>query len=95
LSQDDLEKLDLINTIVATLKSNGIENTITTIDITNKRDIILELGDDEKQINIGDGSDINTKALYIKKILETEVGHSGTIYIDGDLNEGYVYFREQ
>lgn len=81
LNQDDLEKLDSINTIVATLRSNGIENTITQIDISEKKDIILNLEYDGKQVYIGDSSDMNTKALYIKKILETESGH----------NRNYIY----
>lgn len=95
LNQEDLEKIDMINTILLSLKSNEIENAITSIDITDKKNIILHLANDEKDVYIGDESDINTKILYMKKILESESGRAGTIYINGKLDDGYVYFREQ
>lgn len=82
LGQSDLEKLDNINNILGALRSNGIENTITSIDLSDKKNYILTLGNDGKEIYLGDGTDINAKALYIKKILEAEAGNSGTIYLN-------------
>lgn len=95
LKQEDLEKLEVLNNILSTLKNNGVENIITSIDITNKKDFILKLENEGKEIHIGDGTDFNTKALYIKKILEFEEEHNGIIYINKDLDDGYVYFKEQ
>ena len=72
--------------------------TLTPNDVylfASKNNIILNLNDDQKTIYIGDGTDLNTKVLYAKKMLENEVGHSGIIFVNGDLNEGHAYFREQ
>ena len=95
LNKEDLEKIDIINNILSSLKNNGIESRIYAIDASDKKEIVLQLQDDQKTVYIGDGSDLNTRALYLKKILENEVGHSGTIYVNGDLDESYVYFKEQ
>ena len=95
LNQEDLEKLDIVNNILATLNSNNVENQITSIDVTDKKNFVLNLESDGKEVYIGDGSDLNTKILYMKKILESEANHNGIIYINGKLDEGYVYFKEQ
>ncbi|MBR1540122.1 MAG: FtsQ-type POTRA domain-containing protein [Clostridia bacterium] len=95
LNQNDLEKLDTVNNIISTIRSNNIENVITSIDVTDKKNFILHLDNDGKEVYLGDGSDMNTKVLYMKKILESEAGNTGIIYINGNLDEGYVYFREQ
>ena len=95
MNQKDLEKIEIINNIISTLKSNEIENRISALDVTDKKEIVLQLQDDQKTVYIGDGSDLTTRSLYLKKILENEAGHSGTIYVNGDLDENYVYFKEQ
>ena len=95
LEKEDLEKLEIVNNILSVLKNNDIQNVINSIDITDKNNIILNLDEDGKSIYLGNGNDLNTKALYIKKILEKESGHTGAIYINGKLDEGYVYFKEQ
>lgn len=95
LEQEDLEKLDIVNNIISTIRSNNIENQITSIDMTDKKNFILHLDQEGKEVYLGDGSNMNTKVLYMKKILEAESGHTGIIYINGNLDEGYVYFKEQ
>ena len=95
LNKEDLEKLEIINNILASFESNGVLNRIYTINAEDKNNIILNLNDDQKTIYIGNGTDLNTKVLYAKKMLENEAGHSGIIFVNGDLNEGHAYFREQ
>ena len=95
LNSIDIEKLQVVNNIMSVIQSNGIENVITSVDITDKKNFVLNLENDGKTVQLGDGSDLNTKILYMKKILEKEVGNTGIIYIGGDLDEGYVYYREQ
>ncbi len=95
LNKQDLEKLEVVNNIIASMESNGVSNRIYTINVENKDDFVLQLDDDKKSVHIGDGSNLNTRILYMKKILESEIGHSGVIYVNGDLDESYVYFREQ
>jgi len=95
LNQKDLEKLDMVNQILSNFKSNNVENTVNSIDVSDKKDFVLRLDGEGKEVHLGDGSDINTRVLYMKKILESEAGHTGIIYINGNLDEGYVYFKEQ
>lgn len=95
INKSDLDKLESINLIIDTLKNNEIDNTINSIDVTNSQNIILHLEADGKEVYLGDVKDINTKVLYMKKILEVEAGNTGIIYINGNLDEGYVYFKEQ
>ena len=95
LEQEDLEKLDIVNNILDNLKSNNVENEITSVDVGDKKNYILHLENDGKEVYIGDGTNLNTKVLYMKKILEAEEGNTGIIYINGNLDEGYVYFKEQ
>ena len=95
LNQKDLEKLDMVNQILSNFKSNNVENTVNSIDVSDKKDFVLRLDSEGKEVHLGDGSDINTRVLYMKKILESETGHTGIIYINGNLDEGYVYFKEQ
>ena len=53
--------------------------------------------DDKKDAYLGDGSNLNTKILYIKEIVEKyEVDKEGTIYVDGDFSNKFkAYFREK
>lgn len=95
LNQKDLERIEVVNNILATLKSNDIENKVSAVDVTDKKEIVLQLQDDQKTVYIGDGSDLTTRCLYLKKVLENEAGHSGIIYVNGDLDNKYVYFKEQ
>ena len=87
--------MEVVNHILATLKSNDIENKVSAVDVTDKKEIVLQLQDDQKTVYIGDGSDLTTRCLYLKKVLENEAGHSGIIYVNGDLDNKYVYFKEQ
>lgn len=95
LNNEDLKRIEVINNIMLALKNNGVENKINTIDVENKEDFILQLDEENKSVHIGDGSDLNTRVLYMKKILEVEKEHSGIIYVNKDLDENYVYFKEQ
>ena len=38
---------------------------------------------------------LKERMYYVKAILDQEVGHRGTIYVNGNLNEGFTpYFSE-
>ena len=95
LNSEDLEKIEVVNNIMFALNSNGIKNKINTIDVNNKDDFVLQLDEEHKIVHIGNGNDLNTRVLYMKKILEVENEHNGIIYVNGNLDESYVYFKEQ
>lgn len=94
LNNEDLDKLNIVNNIINISKENSIENTITSIDINDERNYTLFLENENKTVYLGNCKDLNTRILYMKAILEKESGKSGEIYINADLDTGYVYFKE-
>lgn len=95
LETNDLKKLEVAIAIMTIAKENEIETKIKTIDISNKNEYILYL-DDNKIANLGNSSNLTTKMLYIKKIMETEVGEEGTIFVNGDFSNKFkAYFRKK
>ena len=95
LEINDLEKLQVVHKILEAATSNDMYNLITEINIENGDNYILWLEDEDKEIYIGDGSDLNTKMLYIQKILNEERGKKGEIIINEDVNKTRPYFREE
>lgn len=97
LNQTDTQNIYKIEKVTEGLKKiEGLDLSEVKINIKNENDFIIYLKNENKKIYIGDGSDLSNKMLYIKKILENEKDNSGTIFINGNLNEGFKpYFREE
>lgn len=81
---EDLEKLETVLKIVESAKSNDVYNLITSIDISDGNNFILYLNNEGHTVEFGDGSNINTKILYMKDINIRESGNSGTIILYSD-----------
>lgn len=49
-----------------------------------------------KTVYLGDASDINTRILYLKGIIEEEKGIEGDVIINGELNnsKGVIFRRK-
>jgi len=94
LNSEDLEKLDKANDIMDCTKSNNVSDLINTLDITDDKNYTLHIDAEQKVVYLGDCKDLNTRILYMKSILEKEKGNKGEIYINADLDKGYVYFKE-
>ena len=96
LCEEDLEKLETVLKIVETATSYEIENTITKIDITDKKNYTLLLETEKKTVYLGDASNLNNKMLYVQIMLKEEKGNTGRVFVNGDLNNGFKpYFREE
>lgn len=95
LIEDDLNRLGVILRIMESANSNSIDSYITKIDITDSKNYTLIFETKGKTAYIGNGSNINDRMRYIKVILEKEEGIEGEIFVNGDLNEDKVYFREK
>lgn len=94
LEVDDLKKLDTVIQIMEAAKSNGINEIITTIDISDGNNFILEILNENKTVQFGDGTDINVKILWIVALVEKEKGIAGEIVLNvPDIKK--VYFREK
>ena len=90
----DLQSLDIIMQIMDTAKSHGISNSIKTIDITDKSNLILEIPSEEKTVQFGDETNINVKILWIVDLISREKGIEGEIVLNvQDIKK--IYFREK
>lgn len=95
LCTEDLERLGVISKIAELAKVNDIYTIITGIDISNKENIKLIFETEEKVAYLGDSTNMNTKILMIKSILEKEEGKPGEIFLNFDLNKKNPIFRER
>lgn len=95
LGTRDLSKLSDVLKITETANSYKLYQYIDKIDVTNSKDYIVYMQEFDKTIHIGDTSDLNNKLLHLREILSNTEGKSGSIFINGNLNEGFKpYFRE-
>lgn len=91
LEEKDLEKMENILHIMQQAEKIEIVNQVQQID--TKGEYILHLNSDSIIINLGDATNLNNRMYYVKAIMQKENGNSGTIYVNGNLNEGFVpYF---
>lgn len=89
LEENDLEKMENILHILDNAQDIEIKDKITKID--TKEEYILYLESQNIVINLGNvtTTTINDKMLYVQAILKNEDGKSGTIFVNGNLNEGF------
>ena len=90
---DDLQKMNMVIKIFETAKTSGIGDLITKIDISNSKNYTIGLEGEGKTVYLGDCSDLNTRIIYLKAILDANQGRSGEIFLDVDLNTEKEYFR--
>lgn len=95
LCTEDLQKLDDILQIMKAAESNEIANIVTKINISDKQDYVLELKSEKKTVHVGDTSNLSTKMLYIKSILEQNKKIEGEILVNTDLNNKWAIFRKK
>lgn len=93
INVEDLKKMDTVIKIYEVASSNGIGNLITKIDISNDKNYSLILETEGKTVYLGDCSNLNTRILTLKSILEASTGKTGEIFLNVDLNSENVYFR--
>ncbi len=94
LCQDDLKKFEVITSIVDIAKNYEVDTYITKIDVGDINDVKLELQTEQKTVYLGSCSDLNTRILYMKDIIEKEKGIKGEMFINGNLTQDKVFFRE-
>ena len=94
LNVEDLEKLNDVIHIFNTAKSNQIEN-INAIDISDRQNYILKIDSEKKEVFLGDASNLTTKMLFIKSILDANTNIPGTIFVNRDLSNKGAFFNEE
>ena len=96
LNMDDLSKLEMVLKIMDTIAISGITEIVNEINISDKNNYTLIFTEEGKTAYIGDGSNLTDRInIYLKAILQNEKGKSGEIFINGDINQDKVYFREK
>jgi len=90
LEEKDLGKMENILHIEEEIKKIEI-GTIEKID--TKDEYILHYDGDKIIINLGDATNLANRMYYVRAILEQEKGNSGTLYVNGNINDGFApYF---
>ena len=94
LNERDLNKMENILQIREQCKTIEIADKITQIQV--KDEYIVSLENDGIAINFGDCTNLKNRFYYVNAILKQEAGNRGTIYVNGNLNEGFsAYFSAQ
>ncbi len=92
----DLEKLNKILKIIDSSKATEIDKLITEINIENENNYCIYLESQNKKVYIGNTNDLTKKMLFLKKIIDEEKDNTGTVYVDGDISNGFKpYFRPE
>jgi len=95
LCREDLIKLSTVLKIMELAQTNEMESLITRIDIEKEDDFKIVMETKEKTAYLGNNSNLNTKMLTVKAILEKTEGKAGDILVNIDLNKEYPVFRER
>lgn len=94
LGEKDLNKMENILQIREECKKIEIADKITQIQV--KDEYIISLENAGITINLGDASNLKNRIYYVNAILKQEAGNRGTIYVNGNFNEGFSpYFSAE
>lgn len=95
LNVEDLNKFEVVLQIMTVAESNGIDTLITKINIADDNNYSIEFESEGKIAYLGNSSNLSTKMMHVKKIMELEQGNEGEIFVNRDLNKKNSYFREK
>lgn len=96
LNSEDLSRLETVLKIVSSCEENEISKYITSINVQNPSEYIMVFAEKGITVHLGNSTNIDTKILYVKAILQAEDGNEGDIFVNGDLNNGFQpYFRKK
>ena len=91
LSEKDLNRMENILQVRQECQNIGIADKITKYEVDGEYRISLE--NEGITINLGDATNLKNRMYYVNAILKQEAGNKGTIYVNGNLNEGFsAYF---
>ena len=92
IDEEDLSKFNDLIKIINGLESNNISEKLTSIDISDDKNYILEFKGKQKTAILGDTSNLSTKMLWIKYFMEQGTEEAGTIHLDTENIED-TYFE--
>lgn len=94
LCEKDLNMLETVANIIQTTQNYEVYSFITKIDISDEDNIKLILAGEGKIVHLGNCTDLSTRILFMQEIIKSQKGKSGEMFINGDLTEKKVFFRE-
>lgn len=96
LSESDIKDIEDISNIIKnyiyTIKSD-IE--ISEAYYNEKIGYVVNLSQEKKVVYLGDKNKMETKILYLKKIIEQEKGIEGEIFLNKDFKDKFPVFKEK
>jgi len=96
LGEEDLERIGDIQKILNSAEKNGIHDKIENINIEDENNYILNLPSCKKIVYVGNTTNLATKMLRAKDIIDKTTEKEGKIFVNGNFNEGFdPYFREE
>lgn len=92
LNNDDLSKLEIALKIMSSCEENEMSRYVTCINVQNASEYTMNLAEKGITVHLGSSSNLETKMLYVKAMLQAEDGNEGDIFVNGDLNNGFQPF---
>lgn len=92
LNIEDLKKLDVVIQIMKTAEEKNISKLITSIDISDEKNYILNLQEEQKTIHFGDKTKIYEKILWIEYAIQENKETEGILFVK---NIEKPYFRSK
>lgn len=94
LNKEDLSRLEMILKITESKESNEILEKINRISIEDNQNYTLKMEEEKKTVYLGNASNLSSRMLYLKAVLEDTKGLTGEIFISGDLVKEKAFFRQ-
>lgn len=88
IEKEDLDKFNDLIKIVDAVKNNNITAKLSSIDITDNDNYILEFAEEKKNVMLGNTLDLSAKMAWINLFIREKKNESGNIY----LNTKDIYF---
>ena len=85
LVESDYQAMKTLAKIRKTAGNHEIGGLISKMDISDQENYTMYLETEGKIVYLGNGTELNTRFLYIKKILQRERGKTGIIFANVDL----------
>lgn len=94
LNKEDLSRLEMILKITESKESNEILEKINRISIEDNQNYTLKMEEEKKTVYLGNATNLSSRMLYLKAVLEDTKGLTGEIFISGDLVKEKAFFRQ-
>ena len=91
IGEEDLSKFNDLIKITDAITNNNIDTKLTSINISDHNNYILEFNEEGKTIELGDTSDLSAKMSWINFFMVKNKEDKGTIY----LNKKEIYFSPE